>query len=283
MVNYINERSSGGGGAGRPVARQLFGWAEATPSEVQSLLHNNSSNATSMPSSSSLSLARLLVAFDDSWLEYLDQFVVWKGRDAAALEGQLTQMAMKLERSMRAKLGRREVDSQEVTGNPDLQVSDFMKTHHRPPAGKLQATGCFSSILLVTPDLHFATMVDSDACRHCRQCYWLAETSLYTKVLLLPPTSLLQAMVSQVSHDHSLLAERIARLTGSEGSARLHAALQQVRQEVLVELQAAEEEAELESAVDVETSVEGGPRCAVAQTLGDSVIFNMVNITTVLN
>lgn len=59
----------------------------------------------------------------------------------------------------------------------------------------------------------------------------------------LPACLLLQAMVSQVSHDHGLLAERISRLTGTEGSARLQAALQRVRQEVLAELQAAEEEA----------------------------------------
>lgn len=68
------------------------------------------------------SLARLLVAFDDSWVEYLDQFVVWKGRDAAGLEQELMRMAVRLERSMRLKLGRRDVDSPEVRNNPDLQV-----------------------------------------------------------------------------------------------------------------------------------------------------------------
>lgn len=50
-------------------------------------------------------------------------------------------------------------------------------------------------------------------------------------------------MISQVSHDHALLAERIARLTGAEGSARLEAALAHVRQQVAAELQAAEEAA----------------------------------------
>lgn len=69
------------------------------------------------------SLASLLVAFDDSWLEYLDQFVVWKGRDAVGLEQELMRMAVRLERSMRLKLGRRELDSPEVRANPDLQVS----------------------------------------------------------------------------------------------------------------------------------------------------------------
>jgi hypothetical protein len=54
---------------------------------------------------------------------------------------------------------------------------------------------------------------------------------------------LLQAMVAQVSHDHALLAERIERLTGAEGSARLRAALAHVRQQVEKELAAAAEEA----------------------------------------
>jgi hypothetical protein len=62
------------------------------------------------------------VSFDDSWLEYLDQFVVWKGRDAVGLEQELMRMAVRLERSMRLKLGRRELDSSEVRDNPDLQV-----------------------------------------------------------------------------------------------------------------------------------------------------------------
>eukprot|EP00775_Hariotina_reticulata_P010274 gene10274-10433_t len=101
------------------------------------------------------SLATLLVNFDDFWLEYLDQFVVWKGHDAAALEVELMRMAVRLERSMRLKLGRRELGSPEVAANPDLQ-----------------------------------------------------------------------AMINQVSHDHALLADRIARLTGPEGSARLAAALE---------------------------------------------------------
>jgi hypothetical protein len=69
------------------------------------------------------SLASLLVAFDDSWLEYLDQFVVWKGHDARGLEAELMRMAVRLERSMRLKLGRREPDSPEVMANPDLKVS----------------------------------------------------------------------------------------------------------------------------------------------------------------
>lgn len=79
----------------------------------------SSSSAVQQPPAT---LASLLVAFDDSWLEYLDQFVVWKGRDAQGLEQELMLMAVRLERSMRVKLGRRELDSPEVQANPDLQV-----------------------------------------------------------------------------------------------------------------------------------------------------------------
>lgn len=67
-------------------------------------------------------------------------------------------------------------------------------------------------------------------------------------------------MVSQVSHDHNLLAERIARLMGVEGSERLHTALQQVRQEVLAELQAAEEAVALETDLQAENCSEVGRR-----------------------
>ena len=62
-----------------------------------------------------------------------------------------------------------------------------------------------------------------------------------------------------VKHDHALLtllAERIARLTGPEGSARLAVALDHVRQQVEAELAAAEAEAEAEAAEAAETSSE---------------------------
>lgn len=65
----------------------------------------------------------------------------------------------------------------------------------------------------------------------------------------------LQAMISQVAHDHALLAERIARLTGPEGSARLKAALAHVRQQVAAELQAADDMA---SEASWETTSEAG-------------------------
>jgi hypothetical protein len=41
------------------------------------------------PAAGAGTLGALLVKFDDEWLEYLDQFVVWKGRDAADLEREL--------------------------------------------------------------------------------------------------------------------------------------------------------------------------------------------------
>lgn len=66
-------------------------------------------------------------------------------------------------------------------------------------------------------------------------------------------------MISQVSHDHTLLAERIARLTGPDGSARLEAALAHVRQQVAAELQAAEDAA---SEASWETTSEAS-RCDV--------------------
>lgn len=59
--------------------------------------------------------------------------------------------------------------------------------------------------------------------------------------LLLSLDASVQAMIAQVSHDHSLLAERIARLTGPDGSARLEAALAHVRQQVAAELQSADD------------------------------------------
>jgi len=53
----------------------------------------------------------------------------------------------------------------------------------------------------------------------------------------------LQAMVSQVRHDHALLHERVKRLTGEEGVKRLDAALLAARDEVAAELEEAQSEA----------------------------------------
>jgi hypothetical protein len=126
MASYLSANSP----AARPVARQLF----SSSSFGSSRSSSGSSMSTSRPSSPDAqaagqqqqqqqrSLAALLVAFDDSWLEYLDQFVVWKGHDARGLEAELMRMAVRLERSMRLKLGRREPDSPEVMANPDLKV-----------------------------------------------------------------------------------------------------------------------------------------------------------------
>jgi hypothetical protein len=121
-----------GGAFGSP-APSPFSAVAGSPAASPPSLASLSGSASSSPASrgvsplvraaTSPSLASLLVAFDDSWLEYLDQFVVWKGRDAASLEQELMRMAVRLERSMRLKLGHRELDSPEVRANPDLQVS----------------------------------------------------------------------------------------------------------------------------------------------------------------
>ncbi|KAF8072855.1 hypothetical protein HT031_000515 [Scenedesmus sp. PABB004] len=161
--------SAGGGAAAAPAA-----CPSPLSKSMVALLASQGGAAAPSPAAArgagGPSLASLLVAFDDSWLEYLDQFVVWKGHDAAGLATELMRMAVRLERSMRVKLGRRELGSDEVLANPDLR-----------------------------------------------------------------------AMVAHVAHDHALLAERIARLAGAEGSARLAAALEHVRQQVSAELTAAEE------------------------------------------
>lgn len=117
-----------GGAFAQGSANSFTGPSTGPSSAPGSITSQGSSPVSSRGSASPLaqqaqpSLASLLVAFDDSWLEYLDQFVVWKGRDAVGLEQELMRMAVRLERSMRLKLGRRELDSPEVRANPDLQV-----------------------------------------------------------------------------------------------------------------------------------------------------------------
>jgi hypothetical protein len=125
IASYLSGSGSpAASAAARPVSRQLF----SSSSFGSSSSSNGSSTSTSRPGSPAAdvqlpaSLASLLVEFDDSWLEYLDQFVVWKGHDARGLEAELMRMAVRLERSMRLKLGRREPDSPEVMANPDLKV-----------------------------------------------------------------------------------------------------------------------------------------------------------------
>uniref|UniRef100_A0A383WBG9 Uncharacterized protein n=1 Tax=Tetradesmus obliquus TaxID=3088 RepID=A0A383WBG9_TETOB len=188
MASYLKASSSAA--TTRSVSRQLFSSSSSGSSSMStsrpgspSAVAPDAAQAAAGPAAASL--ASLLVAFDESWLEYLDQFVVWKGHDARGLEAELMRMAVRLERSMRLKLGRREPDSAEVMANPDLK-----------------------------------------------------------------------AMVVHVKHDHALLAERIARLTGAEGSARLAVALDHVRQQVAAEIAAAEAEAEAEAAEAAETSSE---------------------------
>lgn len=128
MTRYVAPSNSSSGA--KPVARALFPapggafgqGAASSNSFTSSSSPTGASSSSQGPAAAQASLGSLLVAFDDSWLEYLDQFVVWKGRDAVGLEQELMRMAVRLERSMRLKLGRRELDSPEVTANPDLQV-----------------------------------------------------------------------------------------------------------------------------------------------------------------
>eukprot|EP00879_Flechtneria_rotunda_P013903 GHRR01014520.1.p1 GENE.GHRR01014520.1~~GHRR01014520.1.p1 ORF type:complete len:850 (+),score=337.18 GHRR01014520.1:158-2707(+) len=176
LISMLTSQLQSGSGSNTTVKVPATGSNGSCSSSVslgdsRPISRSGANDVGTAAASSSSSLASLLVAFDDCWLEYLDQFVVWKGHDAVSLERELMGMAVRLERSMRLKLGRRELDSPDVTSNPDLQ-----------------------------------------------------------------------AMISQVSHDHALLAERIAHLTGPDGSARLTAALEVVRQQVAAELQAQDQQ-----------------------------------------
>jgi hypothetical protein len=69
-----------------------------------------------------------------------------------------------------------------------------------------------------------------------------------------------QALVSQVRHDHALLHERVLRLTGADGAARLGDALAAARREAAVE---AAEAAEAASEASWESASEAG-RCGCA-------------------
>lgn len=122
MAAYIQAGPAASAAPPRPVARQLFEMDTTAGSSSSSSMPTSPGAGFSGPKAQG-SLAALLVSFDDSWLEYLDQFVVWKGHDARGLETELIRMAIRLERSMRLKLGRRKADSLEVTSNPDLRVS----------------------------------------------------------------------------------------------------------------------------------------------------------------
>ncbi|GAX81364.1 hypothetical protein CEUSTIGMA_g8795.t1 [Chlamydomonas eustigma] len=129
-------------------------------------------------------VASLLLHFDQAWLQYLDQFVVWKTEDAAALEGELVGMAAKLERSYRRKL-----------------VS--------PPGGG-------------GPNGAVRARAVED----------------------------LQAMKEQVENDHNLLRERIAKLSGAAGLARLDSALTAAREADPLEPSSAESTASVTSESD---------------------------------
>jgi hypothetical protein len=55
-------------------------------------------------------------------------------------------------------------------------------------------------------------------------------------------------MIHQVSHDHALLRDRVVRLTGEEGAARLEAAIEAARADVDAELEEAGSDSSWESA-----------------------------------
>ncbi|GIM13439.1 hypothetical protein Vretimale_16489, partial [Volvox reticuliferus] len=118
------------------------------------------------PSASSpyMTIGSLLVQFDDAWLRYLDQFVAWKGADAASLEAELVRCAAALEASMLRKC-RGDPTSERVRRSSDLQ-----------------------------------------------------------------------AVIAQVAHDQSLLRERVSKLGGEAGLARLEAALEAARRTVAAEV-----------------------------------------------
>lgn len=150
MTRYVHTSAADS----KPVARALFPAAGGAFGQGGANSFTAPSNAASTPSSTPAtgssstqgqsapqsSLASLLVSFDDSWVEYLDQFVVWKGRDAVGLEQELMRMAVRLERSMRLKLGRREVDSPEVKANPDLQVRRDRAGSRKEPCRAVHAS-----------------------------------------------------------------------------------------------------------------------------------------------
>ncbi|EFJ46555.1 hypothetical protein VOLCADRAFT_92991 [Volvox carteri f. nagariensis] len=76
------------------------------------------------PSGSSspyMTIGSLMVQFDDAWLRYLDQFVAWKGADAASLESELVRCSAALESSMLRKC-RGNPFSDRVRRSSDLQA-----------------------------------------------------------------------------------------------------------------------------------------------------------------
>ena len=67
-------------------------------------------------------LRLLLTNFEQSWVHYIHQFYVWKGRDAMALEAQLIQAAMELESSRRIKLASRRPSTDKRASNDDMRA-----------------------------------------------------------------------------------------------------------------------------------------------------------------
>ncbi|GLI67561.1 hypothetical protein VaNZ11_011759, partial [Volvox africanus] len=149
--------------AASPVAR---GMEELLRRRRAAAAQGGSFELPPSPSASSqyMTIGSLLVQFDDAWLRYLDQFVAWKGADAASLEAELVRCAAALEASMLRKC-RGDPTSERVRRSSDLQ-----------------------------------------------------------------------AVIAQVAHDQSLLRERVSKLGGQAGLARLEAALEAARRTVAAEI-----------------------------------------------
>ena len=188
--------------------------------------------AATATAAAAATLGQLLAKFDDEWLEYLDQFVLWKGQDAAGLEAELVGCAMLLLRGGGQSPGLCDLARLE-TGLTDSLLRCALNSdarHYAPLSLSLTTTTSAT-----TTTNH---RVDSVAVK--------LERSMRRKLFGRDPSSEavranpdLRAMVSQVAHDHSLLAERVARLTGADGAARLAAALEAAREEVAAEVEAA--------------------------------------------
>lgn len=64
----------------------------------------------------------LLTDFERSWVHYIHQFTVWKGRDALALESQLIQTALELEMSRQSKLASRRPSTDMRASDEDMRA-----------------------------------------------------------------------------------------------------------------------------------------------------------------
>mmetsp|Transcript_1262 Transcript_1262/g.3629 ORF Transcript_1262/g.3629 Transcript_1262/m.3629 type:complete len:1021 (-) Transcript_1262:324-3386(-) len=92
--------------------------------------------------SGATSFVELVRAWDNAWLNYLSAFVLWKKQDAAALEAELIDIAVKMEASMLLKCGN-DPDSPRIRGSTDLQgiLEQVAEDHKLLRARILKLTG----------------------------------------------------------------------------------------------------------------------------------------------